>query len=103
MAADCTTAGRPRSRAASAAVVCATAIACFGSSVAGPNDPLREQSVASVIAFTDVRVLTMEAERIDDARTVVVRDGRIATIGSNGQVAIPEGATIIAGGGRYLM
>ena len=36
-------------------------------------------------------------------QTVIVRDGRIAEIGSAGKIKVPDGATRIDGAGKYLM
>lgn len=55
------------------------------------------------VAFVDVRVVPMDAERIVPHRTVVVRDGRIAAIGPVDEIAVPEGATVVEGRGRYLL
>jgi imidazolonepropionase-like amidohydrolase len=45
----------------------------------------------------------MDRERVLSGQTVVVRGGRIASIGTNGEVTIPEGATIVSGAGRYIV
>ena len=56
------------------------------------------------IAFVDVNVLTMADEGVLARQTVVVSDGRIAQIGPVSEVAVPEGARRVDGGGRaYLM
>lgn len=60
-------------------------------------------SPQGVVAFVNVSVIPMDGERVLTGQTVVVRAGRIAAIGASGTVAVPEGATVIPGAGRYLM
>lgn len=55
------------------------------------------------VAFVDVTVLPMDSARVLEHQTVVVRDGRIATIGPVGSVRVPEGATRVDGAGKFLM
>lgn len=57
----------------------------------------------AVQAFTNVTVVPMDEERLLADQTVIVRDGRIAAIGPAGSVAVPNGATVIEGRGRFLM
>lgn len=57
----------------------------------------------AVTAITDVAVVPMDAERILDHQTVIVRDGRIERIAPASAVAVPAGAETIDGRGRYLM
>jgi imidazolonepropionase-like amidohydrolase len=57
----------------------------------------------SVTAFVNVRVVPMDSERVLADQTVVVRDGRIAEIGPSATVAVPEGARVVEGRGRYLL
>ena len=54
-------------------------------------------------AFTNVTVVPMDRERLLPRQTVVVRGGRIAAMGAAGRVAVPRGARVIDGRGRYLM
>jgi hypothetical protein len=72
---------------------CSTATAAPGS----------ERAVQDVFAFTNVTVLPMDRERVLEHHTVVVRDGRIEAVGPAAQVSVPAGATIVDGGGKYLM
>lgn len=64
--------------------------------------PLRAQE-SRVVAFVDVNVIPMEASQLLRDRTVLVEGDRIVAIGPTGTVEIPAGATIIEGGGRYLV
>lgn len=45
----------------------------------------------------------MDRERVLENQTVIIRDGRIAQIGSAAQVKIPDGAERIDGKGKFLM
>jgi imidazolonepropionase-like amidohydrolase len=56
-----------------------------------------------VYAFVGVNVLPMDREGVDLNRTVVVRDGVIETVGPADDVDVPPDATVIDGGGRWLM
>ncbi len=56
-----------------------------------------------VYAFTNVTVVPMDRERLLPRQTVVVRNGRIAAMGTTGSVAVPRGAQVIDGRGRFLM
>jgi hypothetical protein len=58
---------------------------------------------SAVLAFTNVNVVPMDRERVLENQTVIVRDGRIAEIGSATQIKVPEGAQKIDGTGKYLM
>ncbi|MCS6951690.1 MAG: amidohydrolase family protein [Bryobacterales bacterium] len=58
---------------------------------------------AQVVVFENVNVIPMDRERILAARTVLVRDGRIAEIGPANRVRAPEGAVRVDGRGKYLM
>lgn len=55
------------------------------------------------IAITDVTVVPMDADRLLQDQTVIVRDGRIAALGPSSDIDVPAGATRIEGRGRYLM
>lgn len=54
-------------------------------------------------AFVDVNVLPMDSERVLAGQTVLVGDGRIVQAGSAADVVVPDGVTVIDGGGKYLM
>jgi hypothetical protein len=58
---------------------------------------------APAVAFVNVNVIAMDGERIDPARTVLVRDGHITAIGDVDAVAVPDDAVVIDGRGRYLV
>src|SRR6185295_14036645 len=66
---------------------------------AGNNQAGKNQAVA----FVGVNVVPMDRERIIENQTVIVRDGRIAEIGSADKVKAPAGALVIQAKGKYLM
>jgi 6-phosphogluconolactonase (cycloisomerase 2 family) len=55
------------------------------------------------VAFVGVEVIPMDRKVILNDMTVTVVNGRIHDMGSAGSVAIPKGALIIQGKGKYLM
>ena len=58
---------------------------------------------AGTVVFDGVRVIDVAAGRVLPGRKiVVVRDGWIAAIGRRSDVAIPPGAQIVAGRGKFL-
>ena len=61
----------------------------------GPN-------TRSVAALVNVTLVPMEREGLLSGQTVIVRGGRIAEIGPASTIAIPAGATVVDGTGRYL-
>jgi hypothetical protein len=67
-----------------------------------PSPPASSEGVTTV-AFVNVHVIPMEAGQVLHDRVVVVRGDRIAAIHRRGDDPLPEGSTIIDGGGRYLL
>ena len=65
--------------------------------------PAAAQSGRDAIAFTNVTVVPMDRERLIPGQTVVVRAGRIETIGSTAAMTLPADMRQIDGTGRYLM
>jgi len=57
-------------------------------------------AAAGDVVFVDVTVVPMDRERTIEHQTVLVRDGRIAAIGTERP---PDGALVIDGSGRFLM
>src|SRR5918999_435015 len=57
----------------------------------------------SVVAFVDVNVVPMDRERVLERQTVIVRDGRIASIEPAARARVPAGALRVDGRGKYLM
>lgn len=65
--------------------------------------PQESSADPDLIAFVAVAVVPMDSERILDDQTVLIRGDRIAAMGPAGAVAVPAGATVIDGRGKYLM
>ena len=55
------------------------------------------------VAFVNVNVVPFDRERILEAQTVIVRDGRITQIGPANKIKVPAEALKIDGRGKYLM
>ena len=55
------------------------------------------------VAFVNVNVIPMTGEQVMEDQTVLVRDGRIAAVGTAGEVSVPEDAQRVDGEGRYLI
>lgn len=60
-------------------------------------------SFAGSTAFVNVNVLPMSSPEVLERRTVVVIDGRIATIGMVDATTVPKDAKLVDGTDRYLM
>jgi len=58
---------------------------------------------AEVTAIVGVNVVPMDSERVLAGQTVVVADGRIARLGRDEDVAVPPGAQVVQGRGRWLL
>lgn len=82
----------------------ATALGCGDATTAPefPDQPAPDPPPAAV-AFTDVRVVTLQSDRAIDGQTVLVRDGVIEAVGDVASVRIPADAFVVEGFGRYLM
>ena len=55
------------------------------------------------VAFVNVTVVPMDGERLLPGQTVVIRDGRIAEIGPQASVKVPDNARRIDAAAKYLM
>ena len=58
---------------------------------------------ASVVAFVNVAVVSMQDETLLQAQTVVIEGDRILSIGPVDGISVPPGVTVIDGSGRYLI
>ena len=68
--------------------------------------PLAAQNAPAApgpVAFVDVTVIPMDRQRVLEGQTVIVRDGRIASIEPSARARIPSGALRVDGRGKYLM
>jgi imidazolonepropionase-like amidohydrolase len=57
----------------------------------------------TIVAIEGVTVIPMDRERTLEARTVVVRDGRIAAIAPARDASVPAGALRVDGKGKFLI
>jgi imidazolonepropionase-like amidohydrolase len=57
----------------------------------------------AVVAIRNVSVVPMDTERVDVERTVILRGAAIERVGPAQQTAVPSGATVIEGRGKYLV
>lgn len=80
-----------------------------GDGSAGPTSrpasaPAPTTPYPGLYAFVDVHVVPMDAWRVLERQTVIVRDGIIRTVGPVDSVAVPANAIVIPGEGRrYLL
>lgn len=81
----------------------AVAAAAVTVSLAAGAMPRAASAQSAPIAITNVSVLPMDSERMLRDQTVIVRDGKIVTVGPATSVAVPDGATRINGRGKFLM
>ena len=58
---------------------------------------------AQTTAFVGVNVIPMDRERVIENQTVVVRDGRIVSVGPAASASIPADATRIEAQGKFLL
>lgn len=77
--------------------------ACGGLSTEGNSDDPPATGRAMPLAIVDVQLVTMRSSTILPHQTVLVREGRIEWTGPMAGRAIPPDATVIQGGGRFLM
>jgi imidazolonepropionase-like amidohydrolase len=78
------------------------AVAAAASLVIAPSAS-RPRAQSASTAFIGVNVLPMDKEGVLADQTVVVADGRIATIAPAGKAQVPAGAVKVDGKGKYLM
>jgi imidazolonepropionase-like amidohydrolase len=64
---------------------------------------LLAQPQGATTAFVGVNVIPMTSETVLAKQTVVVTDGRIVAIGAASSVQVPNGATRVDAGGKYLV
>lgn len=60
-------------------------------------------AASEIIAFKNVNLVPMTANKVIRGQTVIVSAGRISRIGPFRRVSIPADATVIDGAGKYLM
>ena len=100
--------GSPRRRPGRAGAHVCRGLA-VGLALAACSEPHRAQApnpnsgATPVAAFVNVAVVPMDAERVLEGQTVVVRDGRIVAVGPAASAQVPAGATLIDAAGKYLI
>jgi hypothetical protein len=55
------------------------------------------------LAIVNVNVVSLQSQRIEPQRTVLIAGDRITAIAAAGAAVVPPGATIVDGTGRYLL
>jgi imidazolonepropionase-like amidohydrolase len=65
--------------------------------------PLSKAPALVDLAIVNVNVMPMTEQRVVRDQVVLIRDGRIASIGSAGDVNLPKNVRVIDGRGGYLM
>jgi imidazolonepropionase-like amidohydrolase len=75
----------------------------FATGVLWPLDPPPSPPVSELFAILGVTVVDTEGEEDLTGTTVLVRDGRIAEVGRDGSVPLPEGVRMVDGKGRFLV
>jgi hypothetical protein len=58
---------------------------------------------SAAVAFTNVNVIPLDSERIEQRWTVLVRGDRIVAVGTSNEVKVPSDAMVIDGSGQYLV
>jgi imidazolonepropionase-like amidohydrolase len=82
--------------------LCAVALLLLGCGPSGTSGALTRPKAAEV-AFVNVNVVPMDAERVLSDQTVIVRGAEIVQVGPAAKVKVPAGALRIDGRGKYLM
>ncbi len=72
-------------------------------STSADSGPHLASGIASPVAFLDVTVLPMDRQRAISNQTVIVRDGRIISVGPSALASVPGDALRIDGRGKFLM
>jgi len=84
-------------------LVVAATLALAGTAAAVVGAAQHEAPTAPVVAFVDVTVVPMNREIVLQGQTVLVRGHRIEAVGPTGELSVPDGATVVDGGGRFLL
>ena len=62
-----------------------------------------QRETPPAVAFQNVQLISMEKNGVETGQTVIVERGVIVAIGRAGDLAVPTGAVVIDGAGRYLL
>ena len=77
-------------------------VATAGSASRGESTSRTALAPGSLL-IRDVTVISTAGERAPGQATVLVRDGRIAAVGKAIDIAVPEGARVVDGRGKFLI
>lgn len=99
---DRSTAGRWGRSALAFVTVMAFALASEGRAEVA-EETSRTALQPGALVIRDVTVIPMTGEPARREANALVRDGRIAVVGTPNEVAIPDGATVIDGRGKFLI
>ena len=80
------------------ALILSLTLACVAVAAQTPKPP-----PPVLVAFTNVNVLPMDRDTVLRDQTVLVREGKIAEVGSASSVRVPAGAVRVEGKGKYLI
>ena len=72
-------------------------------SLVAPLGAQNAPAAPGAVAFVDVTVIPMDRQRVLEGQTVIVRDGRIASVEPSARARIPAGALRVDGRGKYLI
>ena len=68
-----------------------------------PAPPVAVASALEITAFIDVNVVPLDSERVLAGQTVLTQGGTILAVGPQASTAVPAGARVIDGRGKYLL
>ncbi len=80
------------------ALILSLTLACVAVAAQTPKPP-----PPVLVAFTNVNVLPMDRDTVLRDQTVLVREGKIAEVGSASNVRVPAGAVRVEGKGKFLI
>ena len=83
------------------AAVLSVALIVMGVVACGGGEPVT--LVDGDLAFVNVNVLPMDAERVLENHTVVIENGRITALGPSAEVLPADGVDVVEADGQYLM
>lgn len=76
-------------------------ILTMAATVAAAQSPVDSRQQA--IVFRSVNVIPMDSERVLENQDVVIKDGKILSLGTAGQVKFDKSALVVEAKGKYLM
>ena len=76
-------------------------ILMFSATIAAAQSPIDSRKQA--IVFRSVNVIPMDAERVLENQDVVVKDGKILSVGATGKVKYDKSSLVVEAKGKYLI